>query len=234
MTGTETARLQNETWLVVPLYNEATVIAQVIEETRKVFPNIVCVDDGSSDGSSVLAEKAGAWVVQHPINLGQGAALQTGISWALTYTRASYLVTFDADGQHRTSDALAMVERADRENLGFVLGSRFLSGPSQAGFLKRMVLRTAAKLGKLSHGLDLTDSHNGLRVLSRRTAQELHLSQNRMAHAGEIVNQLAATGHAWAEHPVTIDYTDYSRSKGQSLLNGVNILTEQFIGTSSR
>lgn len=230
MSMTEYPHLVRNTWLVVPLYNEATVIHDVIAHTLETFPHILCVDDGSSDGSASLAHAAGAEVAQHPINLGQGAALQTGFDWVLTYTDARYVITFDADGQHRTSDALRMVERAETEDLGFVLGSRFLSETHQAGTLKKFVLRTAARATKMRTGMDMTDAHNGLRVLRRDALEQIRLRQNRMAHASEIVHQLAATGLPSAEESVTIDYTDYSRSKGQSLLNGVNIVTEMLFG----
>ncbi|MDP9806026.1 glycosyltransferase involved in cell wall biosynthesis [Trueperella bonasi] len=224
--------LSRVSWLVVPLYNEATVIFDVITEARTVFPNIVCVNDGSSDNGAELARKAGAAVVDHPINLGQGAALQTGITWVLTYTDAKYLVTFDADGQHRTSDAQTMIERAEAEDLSFVLGSRFLGGSHQAGWLKKLVLSTAAKVTRLRTGMDLSDSHNGLRVLRRDAAARLDLTMHRMAHASQIINQLASMKLRWAEESVTIDYTDYSRSKGQSLLNGVNIMTDMIFAPS--
>lgn len=226
MVAVEVAGLIDKTWLVIPLYNEATVIKDVISAARITFPHAVCVDDGSTDDSAILAYEAGANVVQHPINLGQGAALQTGFDWVLTYTDAKYVVTFDADGQHRTSDALQMVERAERENLGFVLGSRFLGDSHQAGWLKKLVLHTAAHVTRLQTGMHTTDSHNGLRVLRRDALERVRLEQNRMAHASEIIHKLAKTGLPWAEEAVTIDYTEYSRSKGQSLLNGVNILTE--------
>ncbi len=234
MNGTHDEELARQAWLVVPLFNEALVIENVVRNARQTFPNIVCVDDGSSDDSARSAERGGAHVVQHPINLGQGAALQTGFEWVLTYTDAKYVVTFDADGQHRTSDALAMVARAEAEDLGFVLGSRFLGESHQAGFLKRLVLTTVAKLSALRGGLRLTDAHNGLRVLRRDVVAALRLRQNRMAHASEITGQLAHIDVKWAEHPVTIDYTDYSRSKGQSLLNGVNILTDLTFGSTRK
>ncbi|QOQ38302.1 glycosyltransferase family 2 protein [Trueperella pecoris] len=223
--------LSRASWLVVPLYNEATVIYDVITRARRIFPNIVCVNDGSKDNGGDLARAAGAIVVDHPINLGQGAALQTGITWVLTYTDAEYIVTFDADGQHRTADAMKMIARAERENLAFVLGSRFLTGEHQAGRLKKLVLSTAAKVTRMRTGMNLSDSHNGLRVLRRDAASRLNLTMHRMAHASQIINQLAAMKLAWGEEPVTIDYTDYSRSKGQSLLNGVNILTDMLFAT---
>src|SRR5690606_15801121 len=102
------------------------VIEQVVREAREVFPHVVCVDDASRDGSADLAEAAGAVVVRHPFNLGQGAALQTGMRYALEATDAAYLVTFDADGQHQVADAEAMVRRAKEEDLAVVFGSRFL------------------------------------------------------------------------------------------------------------
>ena len=216
----------DDTWLVVPLYNEAQVVREVIEDARRTFPHIVVVDDGSRDDSATQAEAAGAVVVRHPINLGQGAALQTGIRYVLERTDARYLITFDADGQHSVADAVAMVAAARRENLAIVLGSRFLKGPSPVGRLKRLVLATAAVVASRTTGMHLTDAHNGLRLLRRDAAEHLNLRQNRMAHASEIIRQLGATGLPWREFPVHIAYTEYSKAKGQSLLNSVNILVD--------
>ena len=216
----------DDTWLVVPLYNEAQVVREVIEDARRTFPHVVVVDDGSRDDSAAQAEAAGAVVVRHPINLGQGAALQTGIRYVLERTDARYLITFDADGQHSVADAVAMVAAARRENLAIVLGSRFLKGPSPVGRLKRLVLATAALVASRTTGMHLTDAHNGLRLLRRDAAKHLNLRQNRMAHASEIIRQLGATGLPWREFPVHIAYTAYSKAKGQSLLNSVNILVD--------
>lgn len=215
-----------DAWLVIPLFNEASVIREVIEEARRVFPFVVAVDDGSKDDSAAQARTAGAVVVRHPINLGQGAALQTGITYVLERTTACYVVTFDADGQHSVADAAAMVSAAHEEDLAIVLGSRFLEGPSPVGWLKRIILRTAAAVASRSTGMRLTDAHNGLRLIRRDAARALDLRQNRMAHASEIVRQLGATGLPWREMPVTITYTEYSKAKGQSLWNSVNILVD--------
>jgi len=107
-----------------------------------------------------------------------------------------------------------------------VLGSRFLEGPSPVGWLKRVVLRTAAAVSSHTSGMRLTDAHNGLRVIRRDVLAQLDLKQNRMAHASEIIREIGATGMPWREFPVHIVYTDYSRSKGQSLWNSVNILVD--------
>mgnify|MGYP000845740969 FL=1 len=215
-----------DTWLVIPLYNEATVVREVVSRAREIFPYIVAVDDGSKDDSAREAAAAGAIVVRHPINLGQGAALQTGFSYVLEQTNADYVVTFDADGQHSASDAAAMVAAAREEGLAVVLGSRFLEGPSPVGWLKRLILRTAAAVSSHTSGMRLTDAHNGLRVIRRDLLAQLDLRQNRMAHASEIIRQIGATRLPWREFPVHIVYTEYSRSKGQSLWNSVNILVD--------
>jgi glycosyltransferase involved in cell wall biosynthesis len=215
-----------DAWLVVPLYNEESVIGDVLVAARARFPHVVCVDDGSADASAERARAAGAVVVTHAVNLGQGAALQTGIRYVLEQTDARYLVTFDADGQHQVSDAEDMVELARREDVAVVFGSRFLDARTRPGLLKRAVLKTAVWVTNRSTGLRLTDAHNGLRVIRRDAAEQVDLRQDRMAHASEIVAQLGRTGLPWREHPVHLLYTEYSKAKGQSVLNSVNILVD--------
>lgn len=215
-----------DTWVVIPLFNEAAVIGDVVQGVRAEFANVVCVDDGSTDGSGDIARAAGAKVVRHPVNLGQGAALQTGIEYALSRPGTRFLVTFDADGQHQVADALAMLDRARREDLAAVFGSRFLADRVEAGFVRRLVLRLAVWFTRQSTGMRLTDAHNGLRVVRADAARRIRLRQDGMAHASEIVLHIGRTGLPWAEHPVHVLYTDYSRGKGQSSLNSINILVD--------
>lgn len=221
----------DDVWLVVPLYNEATVIAGVVTAARSLFSHIVCVDDGSTDGSGRTAEQAGAIVVRHPVNLGQGAALQTGLEYALADPAMRWVATYDADGQHRVADVLDMVERARRDDLQVVFGTRFLDDRTTTGLLKRLVLKLAVAYTNLTTGTRLTDAHNGLRVIRRDVAERLDITQNRMAHASEIVAligkmRIDGAPVRYDEAPVHILYTDYSRAKGQSLWNAVNILVE--------
>lgn len=218
--------LNPDTWLVVPLYNEATVIAEVIANARTTFSKIVCVDDGSSDDSAALAAAAGAYVVKHPVNLGQGAALQTGFDYVRLDPDARYVVTFDSDGQHRTEDALAMVDRLRVGDLDVVLGSRFLDGRTKPGVLKRLVLKAAVMFTNVTTGVKLTDAHNGLRAFTLEALRNIRIRQNRMAHASELVSQIGKAKLRFAEEPVHIVYTDYSRAKGQSLWNSVNIVID--------
>jgi glycosyltransferase involved in cell wall biosynthesis len=219
-----TVSLFSDTWVVMPVYNEAGVVAGVVEQTRCTFPNIVCVDDGSSDGSVAQIKTTGAHLLQHAVNLGQGAALQTGITYALSQPGIRYVVTLDSDGQHRPEDAAAMVELARSGAADVVLGSRFLNGGAGVPAAKRLVLRAVALLSPASRRMKLTDAHNGLRALTAEAAGQLRITMSGMEHASEIVAFLAVSRLRVIEAPVTILYTDYTKSKGQSLINGINII----------
>jgi glycosyltransferase involved in cell wall biosynthesis len=216
----------DDVWLVIPLYNEGTVIADVVRDARRTFSQIVCVDDGSSDDSAGEAGRAGAVVVRHPVNLGQGAALQTGFEYTLGEPGMRWVVTYDADGQHQVSDVVAMLDKAVAEDLDVVFGSRFLDDRTEAGLAKRLVLRAAVRYTNWTTGTSLSDAHNGLRVISRDVVARIEITQNRMAHASELVHQIGTLDVRYGESPVHILYTDYSRAKGQSLWNAVNILAD--------
>ena len=129
--------------IVIPVFNEARMIAKVVAEVKAAFSNVICVDDGSIDNSGQIAKEAGAKSYFHPMNLGQGAALQTGIEAALSMPEIKFLVTFDADGQHSVSDAVAMVERLREGDIEVVFGSRFLDERTEVGTLKKLVLKVA-------------------------------------------------------------------------------------------
>lgn len=216
----------NDTWVVIPLYNEEQVIGDVVAQVRTAFDQVVCIDDGSSDHSADVAAKAGARVVRHPLNLGQGAALQTGFEYALSDPTMKYVLTFDADGQHQIADALGMVERLRAGEADVVFGSRFLDERSKPTFGKKMVLRAAVGYTNMTTHTRLTDAHNGLRAIGRPVLEQIKITQNRMAHASELVAQIGATKASYVEHPVHILYSDYSKAKGQSLWNSINILAD--------
>ena len=215
----------HDVWIVVPAFNEATVIGDVVADVRSVFGNVVCVDDGSRDDTGDQALHAGAHVVRHPVNLGQGAAIQTGVEYARSKPGAAVFATFDADGQHRVKDVVRMIDRLTAEDLDIVIGTRFAEhAPEQMPALRRVLFPLIAKLSPASRKLGLTDAHNGLRVFDKAVADGLNLTMNGMAHASEFVALIVENGWRVAEEPVEILYTDYSKSKGQSLVNGVNII----------
>jgi len=215
----------HDVWIVIPAFNEASVIGDVISDVRSVFGNVVCVDDGSRDDTSDRAHQAGAHVVRHPVNLGQGAAIQTGVEYARNRPGANVFATFDADGQHRVKDVVRMIDRLTAEDLDIVIGTRFGDrAPERMPKLKRLLLPIIAKLSPASRKLHLTDAHNGLRVFDRTVADGLNLTMNGMAHASEFVALIVENHWRVVEEPVEILYTDYSMSKGQPLVNGVNII----------
>ncbi len=217
-------------WIIVPAFNESAVIGEVVTQLCSVFSHVVCVDDGSSDDTAAAALSAGAHVVRHPVNLGQGAAIQTGVEYARRQPGAEVFATFDADGQHRITDVVAMIDRLARADVDIAIGTRFDgSAVSRTPTLKKLILRTAAWLSPSSRRLGLTDAHNGLRVFNRTVADNLTLTMNGMSHAGEFISLIDENGWRVAEVPVEILYTDYSMSKGQPLLNGVNIVFDGFL-----
>lgn len=215
--------------VIVPLFDEETVIEGVVTGLLESFSAVVCIDDGSHDAGASVARDAGAIVISHPFNLGQGAALQTGIVYARSLPTTEYVVTFDADGQHRVEDVVGMLAVARQKNLAVVFGSRFLDRRTKPGFAKKTVLKVAVFITRLVTGLKLTDAHNGLRVIRRDALEHVNLIQDRMSHATEIVQQLAQSGKRWREYPVEVLYTEYSKKKGQSLLNSINILFDLIV-----
>ena len=220
----------DDTWLIVPCYNEGQVIQEVLASARETFPNIVGVNDGSADDSAAQIRAAGAHLVDHPVNLGQGAAIQTGVEYARKQPGAEFFVTFDADGQHQVKDVVRMIERLRTEPLDIIVGTRFAGQEnSQVPWIKRAVLKTVVMLSPRTKKLGLTDAHNGLRAFNRKVAEEMNIRMNGMSHASEIVSMIDKHGWRVDEEPVDILYTEYSMSKGQSLINGVNILADGLV-----
>lgn len=213
----------DDVWVVVPVLNEAPVVRDVLEGLREHFPNVVAVDDGSTDTSAAEVEASGAHLVRHPFNMGAGAALQTGVSFALLDPAARYFVTFDADGQHRVEDAVAMVQRLRDTPVDVLIGSRFLGSATNMRRSRRFLLHGARLFDRVSSGIALTDAHNGLRAFTRGFAEVLELSVADMGWASEFLTRLADSGLRYAEHPVQVRYTTYSLSKGQPSINSVNI-----------
>lgn len=212
-------------WIIVPAFNEGPVIGEVIAGLRERFAHIVVVDDGSTDACGSLARNSGAILLRHPFNLGQGAALQTGIDFALAQG-AAYLATFDADGQHQPEDLERLLDALIVEGADIALGSRFLGSAENMPLSRRHLLRFARLFTRLTTGLALSDVHNGLRAMTRDAAQRIDITHNRMSHASELLEQIALRKLNYIERPMTVTYTAYSLSKGQTAWHSVVILSE--------
>jgi glycosyltransferase involved in cell wall biosynthesis len=211
------------TWIVVPAYNEERVMAGVLRELVGTGHHVVVVDDGSTDATAEIAAHAADVTIRQRVNLGQGAALQTGIEFALAQG-ADFIVTFDADGQHRIEDVAKLLEALKAGHADFALGSRTLGQARNIPKSRRLLLWAATCFTRLTTGLHVTDAHNGLRAMSRRGASCVKLRQNRMAHASEILDQIASSGLKCVEVPVCIEYSGYSMAKGQRSSDAIDIL----------
>lgn len=217
--------LNRSIFAVIPAFNEGQAITEVVRECQRHVDRVVVVDDASSDDTAACACLPGVDVLRHPVNLGQGAALQTGIQYALA-AGATEIVTLDADGQHDPAEIPRMLSAMDAQGADVALGSRFSGQALGIPFIRRSILRIAVIFTRVTTGLDVTDCHNGFRVFRAPAARQLRIAQNRMAHASEILEEIARKRMRYVEVPVTIRYTEYSMAKGQSSLNSFNILLD--------
>ncbi len=213
---------RHDTWVVIAAFHEAKVIRGVVSEVAAAGYSVVVVDDGSRDDTAAAARIAGVHVLRHVVNLGQGASLQTGIDFALR-RNARTIVTFDADGQHLVEDIPALLGALATADVA--LGSRFLGKEIEGATRSRKaMLRAATLLSNRMSGLTLTDAHCGLRAFRASVAHKLRMSQDRMAHASELLRQIKVSGVRVVEVPVTIRYTEHSMTKGQSGFQAIRIL----------
>jgi len=208
-------------YIIIPAYNEEKTIGRVISGLfENGYNHVVVVDDGSTDGTAKEAERAGAVVLRHIINRGQGAALQTGDEYALAH-EAEAVVHFDADGQFDAADvapALAAMHVARAE---MVMGSRFMDRRSLVPFSKKYFLLPIARvINFLFTGIWLSDAHNGFRILSKNALRKIKITQDGMAHNSDVVRQVKKHGLKFIEHPVLVVYREY----GQGLGGGIKIL----------
>lgn len=221
--------IYSDVWIVIPAYNEAGALDHVIDHVCDLGYRVLFVDDGSSDETASVARRSGCDVVVHPFNLGQGAALQTGIEYALQHG-ADYICTLDADGQHDPDDLPRLIDALHEHGADFALGSRFLGNAIDMPNGRRALLRAATAFTRFTTGLEVTDTHNGIRAMTRRGAQLINLRQDRMAHASEILVQIRRSGLRMVEVPVTIRYTAYSLKKGQTAASALDVLADLATG----
>ena len=216
-------------WIVIAAYREEKSIAKVVQALTKAgYQNIVVVDDGSKDKTFEAASEHTPRVLRHVINCGQGAALKTGIDYALMQG-AEFIVTFDADGQHRVEDLPAMINPVINGEADITLGSRFLGSAKNLPFLRRIVLKCGALVVWAMYGVRLTDSHNGFRAMSRHAAELIDLKSDRMEHASEFIDEIKKKKLRYKEIPITVLYTEYSKARGQSNWNAFRILYKMLL-----
>lgn len=217
----------SEVFVIVPAFNENPVLCATVAGLAPFGYNIVVVDDGSSMPAESCLAGLNVYCLRHVVNLGQGAALQSGADFALERGAAA-IVHFDADGQHDPALIERLLQPIRDGRADVVLGSRFLDAGDRRMVprTKRIVLKLGAIVSWAFTGVRLTDTHNGLRALSRAAAEKIRLRESGFAHATEILDLLRRAGLAYIEVPVAVRYTAYSQAKGQSMFNGFNIVID--------
>ena len=213
-------------WVVIPAYNEERNIANVLREVLSYTKNIIVVDDFSRDRTQEIVKEFPVHLLAHKINRGQGAALQTGNEYALK-KRAEYIVHFDGDGQMQVKDIPALLEPLQKGEADITFGSRYLGSVNHVPKTKQLFIHTPARVVNwVLTGLWLSDAHCGFRALSKNAATVISITQDRMAHATEIPDQVRRHSLRYREVPVEVLYHEY----GQKLSGAFRILKDIFIG----
>lgn len=218
-------------FVVIPAFNEQKKIGRVIRDLfEHGYTNLVVVDDGSADDTFVQAQSAGAIVLRHQVNRGQGASLQTGNEYALN-AGAKVIVHFDADGQFNPKDIIGAIDLLNSHNLDAVLGSRFLDKRSDIPFFKKFFILPISRLiNNFVTGLKLSDVHNGFRVLSATAAQKIKITQDGMAHNSQIPKLIKEHKLSYQEYPVEVFYEE----NGQGIGGGFKILYDLLVDKISQ
>jgi len=210
-------------FVVIPAYNEEKNISPVVRDIFSLYPDfqVLVVDDGSEDKTAAATHSAGAKVLQHVINRGQGAALKTGTEKALL-EGAEIMVHFDADSQFEPREIREITELIESGRADVVLGSRFLKNNKIPWSKKHLLLPLARLVNFFFTGLWLSDAHNGFRAFSRCAAELIEIKQDKMAHNSEIVRQIRKNNLIFQEIPVTVYYHKY----GQGICGGLKIIRD--------
>lgn len=218
---------KKEVFIIIAAYNEEARIRKVIQNLKKAgYNKIVVTDDGSKDKTYESIKKENIYALKHIINRGQGASLKTGIDFALK-KGAKYLVTFDADGQHRVEDLEAIILPVKNGEVDVTLGSRFLDKKTKVPFFRRLTLKTGVIIQFIFYGLWLSDAHNGFRCFSRKAAELIEIRSDRMEHASEIVEQIKLKKLKYKEIPVTIIYNEDTLRKGHGgLVQAIKVFSK--------
>jgi polyprenyl-phospho-N-acetylgalactosaminyl synthase len=214
----------NRVMVIVPAYNEGPVILATVRALLRAGHEVIVVDDGSQDETFAVRELPVVYI-RHAVNLGQGAALQTGMTYALR-AGADIAVHFDADGQHDWRQIERLLAPILDGSADVVFGSRFLrkADAARVPIKKRLLLRGGILISWLLSGVHLSDTHNGFRALSRLALERVRLQENGFAHATEILQRVRQSHLRFVEVPITVTYTDYSMQKGQPISNSIDVL----------
>lgn len=214
----------------IPAYNEAKNIASILVKLEKIASKIIVCNDGSTDLTGKIAEKMGAIVVNHPKNLGYGAAIRS-IFQKANEIGAEILVTFDADGQHKVEDIQKVAELIQKDEADLVIGSRFLDGDkSIIPTYRKMGIKAITSLANTSLEERITDSQSGFRAYSKRIVNDIVPSEYGMGVSNEILIKASKKGFRIKEVSIVVLY-DGDTSTLNPVSHGISVIlsTMKFI-----
>jgi glycosyltransferase involved in cell wall biosynthesis len=211
--------------IVIPAWNEAERLPDVLAELGSGPYSVIVVDDGSSDGTAEIAADRGAIVLRHIINRYQGAALRTGTRYAVDQG-FDIVIHFDADGQFRAQDIPAVIEPLVTGRADIVFGSRFLDATTAMPAFKRKVIMPIARaVNYFFYGIRMTDPQSGFRAFTAASFKDIEWRQDGMAHCSEILHLAHRRGLRIVEVPITVIYHEF----GQKFSAGFSILKDLFL-----
>jgi len=210
-----------ETIAAIPCFNEELFIGSVVLKTRDYVDQVVVIDDGSSDQTALVAEKAGAMVISHGSNKGKGAAVRTAFEHAKG-TGCNALVLLDGDGQHDPAYIPSLVKPVLEDKADMVVGSRYLEIKSHIPRVRKLGQRVLTLFTNVGSPVKLTDSQSGLRAFSPKAMQAFSFVEQGLPVESEMQFLANDAGLRVIEVPISIVY--YGRPKRSPLLHGVAVL----------
>lgn len=223
--------MENNLFVIIPVYNEGSVIKGVVKEIRAAgYSNIIIVDDGSSDNTPEIQDND-VFYFKHSINRGKGAATKTGFE-AVKILGADLVITIDGDGQHYIEDIPKLVKPILKDGFDVVLGSRTYS-TKEVPLLNILYNYVGNFLTWFIYGLWVSDSQSGFRAYSKKAIELIDTKTDRYEYDSEVIREIKKHKLKFAEVPIRVRYTDYSRSKvsKQGFINGVKTVIKMIISS---
>ena len=215
--------------IIIPAYNEESVIKKVIDDLNKILENerkyiykVIVVNDGSTDSTEVEIKKTNAYLISHILNSGAGSATATGLSYA-QHNNFDYAVTLDADGQHLAKDVIRGLDKIIDSNIDLLIGSRLLDSTGMS-VTKKIGNTGLSMITFLLFGINVTDSQSGLRLFSKKALNSLKWRTSGYEFCSEMLWRAKQKNLKIEEYPIKAVYTEYSINKGQNNWNAINIV----------
>ena len=207
------------TWAVIPAYNEQDNIANIVNKSKKYVDYVLVADDGSKDKTKVFAEKAGAIVIKHIINLGKGAALKTGCDYAVK-NGASYIISLDADAQHNPDNMPRFIEKLKKYDI--VFSYRKIS--SKMPLILRFGNWFISIIAHMLYGINLRDTQCGYRAFSREGYKKVRWNSSSYSMESEMIARAGKQKLKYVQIPIETIYSD--KYKGTTMIDGIKIVLD--------